>query len=162
LAAECRSGITVRAFEPGPPNARLFRMNQLANSGIGSRIELVEAAVAGRDGEITWFFDEENPGGSGLFADKGIPSQVKIHSFSEVIESITQPILLVKIDIEGSEYDLLQDANEAIWQKIPALSLELHNDPAGKVTRKDFLNKMENFGYRIREESVCSYFLIKK
>lgn len=149
----------LHAYEPGPPNYRMFEMNLLANAHLAGRIHLHKEAVGGRTRETEWFFDESNPGGSSLFATDGVKYRVSIRAFSEVVTALNAPIDLAKIDIEGAEFEVLKDSPPEIWESIRAVSLELHDDPARSVSQDEFLKKMASYGYQIEEEKVCSYFL---
>jgi FkbM family methyltransferase len=162
LAASQSPDLTIHAFEPGPPNFRLFEMNRLANPGVGDRIILHREAVAGEARQTKWFFDEANPGGSSLFATQGTSFDVKISAFADVVAAVTEPIALAKIDIEGAEFEILERTPATVWERIPAISLELHDDPGGKLTQPQFLERMRALGYDVREESVCSYFLTRR
>jgi len=162
LAAAARADATIHAFEPGPPNYRLFEMNMLANVQPARRIQLHREAVGGANATVNWFFDELNPGGSSLYSTAGTPCPVTIRAFSDAVASVGPPIHLVKIDIEGAEYDLVRQTAAAVWEKVAAISLELHDDPAGEMTQDQFLGRMREAGYSIEEESVCSYFLKRR
>jgi len=151
--------VVIHAFEPGPENARLFRINTLLNPQFAGRIQLHEEAVGGIDGEALWHFDADNPGASSLYGQGGKSVKVKLASLASVVARFPQPILLVKIDIEGSEYELLEQAPAALWQKIPAIALEVHDDPRGKSNPDAYLQRMRNLGYRVEQEAVISYFL---
>lgn len=157
LAARMHPQAEVFAFEPGPPNFRLFEMNRLANPDLTERIHLSTEAVAGTARSVEWFFDEQNPGGSGLFATAGRKFTVQMRPFAEVIPP--GAVALAKIDIEGAEFELLENTPAEIWARISAVSLELHEDPRGKMSQGEFLERMKSFGFRIEEESVCTFFL---
>ena len=159
LAAAQRPDITVHAFEPGPPNYRLFEMNRLANPQVTDRIHLNREAVGGESATVNWFFDEANPGGSSLYGTSGKPFPVTIRAFSEVMAAMSHPIALAKIDIEGAEFDLLRGTSPAVWQRVAAVALELHDDPSRQMTQAQFLDYFKAQGYSIEDESVCSYFL---
>lgn len=150
---------TVHSFEPGPPNYRLFEMNLLANPALAGRIHLHREAVGGANATVNWFFDEANPGGSSLYGTSGKSFPVTIRAFRDVLADIGRRIDLAKIDIEGAEYDLVRQATAADWEKVSAISLELHHDPAGQMTQEEFLERMKSFGFVIEEENVCTYFL---
>jgi hypothetical protein len=75
-----------------------------------------------------------------------------------VVRAVDQ-ISLVKIDIEGAEYEIVRETRPEIWQKIPAISLELHTDPQHTMTNAQFLDQMKSLGYSVESEKVCSYFL---
>ena len=159
LAAQTHPGASVYSYEPGPPNYRLFEMNCLANPALAGRIQLRKEAVAGRTRTTEWCFDEWNPGASGLFATGGAKFTVQIRSFAEVVQSLPGPVALAKIDIEGAEYELLADTPPEIWQRIQAVSLELHDDADKKISGADFLKRLQSYGFKVEEETVCSLFL---
>jgi len=162
LAAAQSPELQLHAYEPGPPNYRLFEMNRLANPQLSERIILHREAVAGETRETKWFFDEKNPGGSSLFATEGASFDVRITAFADVVASMTDTIALAKIDIEGAEFELIERTPAAVWEKIPAISLELHGDPSSRMTQPQFLERMRGYGYNIHEETVCSYFLTRR
>jgi FkbM family methyltransferase len=159
LAATQRPDVMVHAFEPGPPNYRLFEVNRLVNPQSSERIHLHREAVGGESTTMNWFFDETNPGGSSLYGRSGKSFPVAIRAFSEVVASLGTMVTLVKIDIEGAEFDLLRGAPPSVWENVSAIALELHDDPSGAMTHGEFLECFRALGYAIEEESVCSYFL---
>jgi FkbM family methyltransferase len=160
LAASNHPAAEIYAYEPGPPNSRLFEINRLANAALGERIHLRREAVAGTTRTAEWFFDDLNPGGSGLFAAAGGGKfTVQIRAFAEVMDTLPERVGLVKIDIEGAEFELLAATPPAAWARIDAISLELHDDPGGKMSQPDFLKRMATYGFKIEEETVCSFFL---
>lgn len=158
-AAASHPAAEIYAFEPGPPNSRLFEMNRLANAGLMNRIHLREEAVGGQTRTAEWSFDEMNPGGSSLFGSGGPKFTVQIRAFAEVVASLPGPVALAKIDIEGAEFELLAATPQEVWQRVSAISLELHTDPAGKISQEEFFKRMAGYGYQIEEEKVCSFFL---
>jgi len=162
LTAIQRDDVTVHTFEPGPPNYRLLEMNLLANPRLAERVCLHREAVGGANATVNWFFDEKNPGGSSLYETSGKSFPVTIRAFADVVASIGERIDLAKIDIEGAEFDLIRNTPPSVWEKISAISLELHDDPAGQMTQAQFLDRMKFFGYSIKEESVCTYFLERR
>jgi FkbM family methyltransferase len=160
--ARCAPKAHLFSYEPGPPNHRIFEINCLANPDLGARIELYRKAVGGKAREDNWFFDEANPGGSGLFAQSGKPCRVEIAAFADVVANLPKPIALAKIDVEGAEYEILDETPPEIWKQIQAISLELHDDPRGRLSQNQFLERMRSLGFSIQEESVCSFFLQRK
>jgi FkbM family methyltransferase len=162
LAARSHCEAIIHAYEPGPPNFRLFEINRLLNKTYSDRITLFREAVAGESSQVEWFFDEENPGGSGLYATKGKPETVNVTSFRDAVARVGRPLDLVKIDIEGAEFDLITKTPESVWSSIKAISLELHQDPSGQMSQQSFLTKMHSFGFESSPESVCSWFLQRR
>lgn len=158
-AASAHEGARIYAYEPGPPNYRMFEINCLLNAQFSSRIRLHKEAVAGETRITEWHFDADNPGGSSLFGSHGNTFQVQVRSFAEVVASLPDNVALAKIDIEGAEFELLEKTPPEIWKKISAISLELHEDPQRRINQKQVLNRLSGFGFQIEEETVCSYFL---
>jgi FkbM family methyltransferase len=134
-------------------------MNRLGNAGLSERIHLRKEAVAGVTRLTEWVFDESNPGGSGLFATVGSKFTVQIRAFEDVMNSLSGTVELAKIDIEGAEFELLSATPQETWKRVNAISLELHDDPQGKTTQTEFLKRMREYGFKIEEETVCSFFL---
>jgi FkbM family methyltransferase len=161
LAAMSNSLLTVNVFEPGPQNAQLLEINRLINPNVGERIHLHREAVSGETKSAKWFFDEANPGGSSLFGEGNSGIDVQSRALAEVVAKTSGRIGLVKIDIEGTEYDVLEKTPTKIWQRIPAISLELHGDPNAKISNDQFLNRMKELGYQAQPEQVCSFFLTR-
>ena len=161
LAARTHPEARMFAYEPGPPNYRLFEMNLLANPSLGNRIQLQKEAVGGRTREVEWTFDELNPGRSGLFAQGQSKFSVQIRSLVEVLGRLSGPVSLMKMDIEGGEYEVMAETPPEAWRQVQALSLELHDDLGQKISSKDLLAQWKSYGFKVEEESVISYFLYR-
>ena len=132
-------GAVVVAFEPDPQNIEVLRLAIEANEP--DSWELVPACAATRDGVVRFM--------SGQFAE----SRVTDGSGDGVVEVPAQDVMprmkladLVKIDIEGSEWDILRDARLA--ESAPVLVVEYHewsspgDDPAAAA-----LGLLEAAGY---------------
>jgi FkbM family methyltransferase len=159
LAARSHAQARGFSYEPGPPNFRMFEMNRLANPALMNRIELRREAVGGHTRDTEWTFDEANPGGSGFYATGGSKFAVRVTAFAEVLKSLPGPVALAKIDIEGAEFELLEETPLDVWRNVGAVSLELHDDPAGRFSREQFLERFRSIGFKVEEESVVSLFL---
>lgn len=160
LAAVHHPAAEVHAYEPGPPNYRLFEMNCLANAGLSEHIFLHKEAVGGTSRQAEWSFSSENPGASSLFGAGGTAKYaVQIRAFGELLDSVHAPVALLKIDIEGAEYEILRETPPEAWKRVLAVSLELHDDPERTMSQAEFLKRMNGYGFTVEEESVCSFFL---
>jgi FkbM family methyltransferase len=117
LAAVSHPGAEIHAYEPGPPNLRLFEMNLLANPGFKNRIHLHKKAVGGHQREAEWYFHEANPAGSSLFPGGPAAEKFKVcvDSFADVVASLARPVDLAKIDIEGAEFEVLAETPAQTW-----------------------------------------------
>lgn len=134
----CQSvvGVKVKAFEPDPQNALIARRT-LAGLIDAGRVELVEAAVGTFEGRISFVT------GMGMISRRAAPGDDRAALVWQVdlLEEL-QGVGLLKLDIEGAEWDILRDRR---WSKrMPAcLVMEwhaLHEDqrepnPVGEVAR---------------------------
>ncbi len=139
----------IMAFEPNPNTFRLLQKNMEVN-GIRD-VELHDIALSDREGEIS-FFVSSDPGtllGS-TRSDRGgdVELKTKADKLSKYIRN-QQKIDLVKIDVEGSELNIVNELIESsALQKAEQYIIEYHhrinNDPSALA---DFLKKFEMSGY---------------
>jgi FkbM family methyltransferase len=158
MAARLNPEIQVHAYEPGSENADLMQINLLVNSTLKERIHVLRKGVSGLAGKAPWSFDADNPGASGFFHHGSNKAEVEIVSLGQALEETGNRKVFVKMDIEGSEYDVIRDTPKSKWDRVCGLAFELHDDPRNMVTREDFLARIEGLGFRLEEENIISYF----
>jgi FkbM family methyltransferase len=158
MAARLNPKVQVYAYEPGPENIDLMQINLLVNPSLRDRVNLLQKAVSGFGGKALWSFDSDNPGASSLFRDGSRKLEIELVSLGQALEQVGNRKAFVKMDIEGSEYDVLRDTPESVWKRVSGLAFELHDDPKKIVTRDDFLARVEGLGFRVEEEDIISYF----
>jgi FkbM family methyltransferase len=115
---------TILAFEPDPDNAAVHRRTIAANDGLARRWTLSEAAAGARDGLVAF--------AAGLDVDSHVVDEPGSAQGSRSIEVEMRDVLplladadLVKMDIEGGEWDVLLDPRFA--KRPPrAIVLEYH------------------------------------
>lgn len=151
----------VHAYEPGPQNARLLAANIELNPALRDRIQRFEEAASNQTGTAYWHFNEANPGASSMTeSPQDVPVQTR--RFDEILARCESPIALVKIDIEGSEYALLDATTRETWASIPAVMVELHDDPAGHSNPETWLRRMAEFGFTHRRREFTTLLLTRK
>jgi FkbM family methyltransferase len=150
LAARAHPQSTVVAYEPAPPNVRMFEINRLLNPSMTERIRVVPEAVGGTTRKCQFTYDEQQPEASGLEHRRGIPYPVIVRAFGEIVNGLSQPITLAKIDIEGAEFELIEHTAKEVWERVQAISIELHSDDDKK--NGALLDRMKSFAYRIEPE----------
>jgi FkbM family methyltransferase len=114
------------AFEADPSTFSLLSSNV---TGLG--IECSNVAAASENGEIS-FFSSEVSGWSSLFQSRGASTATKVTvpaiKLSEALKD-TAVIDLLKVDVEGAEYDILV-GDKALWnRRINALAVEVDRNP---------------------------------
>ena len=132
----------VVAFEPHPHHAEMARANFALNE-FGSRIDLREAA-AGPEAKKARLSDE---GSSSRIMEKGKAGfEVEVLNFFELFAG--RRIDILKMDIEGSEVELLADQRFALLD-IGVVVLEWHPvDKDGRGGRDWCISRLEACGFR--------------
>jgi FkbM family methyltransferase len=124
----------VVGYEPDPDNATAHE-RAIAANGLGNRWRLVRAAAGAHDGEVRF---AAGHGASSHLADvpgAGAAAETIAVAMQDVLDQMTGADL-VKIDIEGGEWELLRDPRFTATPPV-ALVLEYHpaacrsDDPRG-------------------------------
>lgn len=115
----------IYAFEPHPDNAKLTGANFKRNGLLDYQI--IQKAVAGTDGvasfDISGAFDSFK-----LNADSIDTIEVKTTKLSTFCSSNNIDIIhLLKMDIEGGEYDVIEHDLNFINEKVEVMFIEYHN-----------------------------------
>ena len=128
----------VHAYEPAPSSAALLRRNLEVN-GIGN-VTVFEEAVAGARGEV--FLEQDVPeavmfklahprlGRGGLAATVSGPrgDRVAAVTLADAVKRLPgERCDLLKMDCEGSEYEILLGAEPALLDRIDRISIEYHD-----------------------------------
>jgi FkbM family methyltransferase len=130
---------TIVAFEPNP-HAREILRRHLRFNQLESRVQIVDAAVAAREGESTFFADRTGDGMSRL----GEPNPL-LHDVAELkVRTVTLDSFLTSapdwmvIDTEGFEIAVLRGGRRIV-QACKATVVELHPSawPVAGTTRED-------------------------
>jgi FkbM family methyltransferase len=139
----------IHAFEADPRIARVLEQNVATN---GLRDVIVHsAALTDREGEIAFYV--EPPGGlrSSLRADRGGTERliVRAERLSATLTSLER-VDLVKMDVEGAEWEILADLRESgALTKPRQYIIEYHHQISGGPPRlSEFLFPFEQSGFR--------------
>lgn len=106
----------ILAYEPHPENCFMFRIN-------APFATLVQKAVSGARG-TAHLEDTVNHVGLRLIEKGGI--EVETEKLDDILKDI-QKVDLLKIDIEGSEYETLNNTSSHTFNKIQAIIMEVHD-----------------------------------
>ena len=159
LSAHHNTAAIIYAYEPAPPNYVQLRKNIALNTHLNKRINLNQAAVGAKAGVMRLAYDESKPASANIYQKAKHYFDVNVLPFPAVIRNFNGRKTFLKMDIEGSEYDLLLNTKKRDWLGIDAIALELHEDPLGRISKNDFLGKMANFGFRAKRGPFISYML---
>jgi len=130
----------VVAFEPLPRNIQYLRqhirINHLEN------IEVIEAAVSDHSGEA--HFELGASSAMGHLAEKG-DLEVQMVSLDGMLdEKMISPPDVMKVDVEGAEYEALCGALKTLERHHPIVFLDTHGRKAHHFT----ISLLEDLGYR--------------
>jgi FkbM family methyltransferase len=118
----------VFAFEPLPGNFALLQKNVQLNSL--QNVRVLNQAVFSSTQEITITApdDQPNPGSGSMHNEAGHEYfRVEAISMDAFCEKLALRPDVLKLDVEGSEYDVLIGAKETISKYRPNLLIELHH-----------------------------------
>jgi FkbM family methyltransferase len=126
----------VIVFEPNPTNAMKI-VDNVAINGF-TNVVLRELALGVRRGKTALWYDASDAGrgtlvtagDSGFIGSIGRLSSidVSVEALDDVIAAGEPPPDLVKIDVEGAEYDVLLGAQETLARVSPLLLIEVHGE----------------------------------
>lgn len=157
LAASTSPDITVYAFEPAPDSFALLQKNITANGCIN--IHPYQYAVSGTTCEMELYLDAASLGDSMIQEWVGEDSIVG----TERVECISLDDLFarcglkscdyLKIDCEGSEFDLLFSASGETLNKVRTIAVEYHEHRGRKAS--DLAQLLKTHGFRTLEKRSC-------
>ncbi len=130
-AATRAKGVRVFSFEPSPENFALLSQNIQRNKL--SNVKAFNVAVSGADGKSTLHLTSEAWSNT-LLQDAGTETHsagdvtVETWSLSRVLQAIGSPVNLLKMDIEGMEYQSLLACPAEDLASVERISMEYHHD----------------------------------
>lgn len=138
-----RRGANVLSFEPATDNFQTLEHNIRVN-GYNNKVRCINLGV-GEPGETKLYIHPKNSGAtSSKFVNNGM-----IESDFEMVNFITikdvfknynvEHCDLLKLDCEGSEYEIIRDFDDELAEKVDQISVEMHYK--GSI-RQDLINKL--------------------
>lgn len=113
------------AVEPHPVNYRLLEINKMINNA--ETIETLNAAVVGQADQHSVKLCEGNHSGSSSIMETSPRCyQAPAIKLSDIIENYTSNKILVKMDIEGAEFEVLKSMNREALKHIERIVMEVH------------------------------------
>lgn len=140
----------VYAFEPEKNNFNLLANNIVLNEFVDQAVA-VEKAVCGTAGNRTLNVAGESSGNNSFDMDQPYTGSQKVActTLADIFkENRIDFCHLLKIDCEGSEYEVLLGADSSLFEKIGTIVVEVH--PVTGYSMDDIKGVLTRHGYSIR------------
>jgi FkbM family methyltransferase len=125
--------------EPSTYNFRKLAINFEQNLFSG-RVELHKGLVGKRDGKDFFFESRTHPWSSSIASRKNIKSNKTELHYVDIERSAMQKKSLLKLDVEGAEFEFLQNYDGRL-NFVEALIIEWHHEFGDKQNAVDMLEK---------------------
>lgn len=150
------------AYEPEKNNFELLRTT-IALNGSGGRVFPFKQAVYGHEGKMNLSIAGESSGKNSIELDQhsGKSEEVECTTLSLIFkENSIYFCDLLKIDCEGSEYELLLNTPKDVFKKIGTIILEWHQVVGHSI--EELQSFLENVGFVIEKSKYCGSTLIAR
>jgi FkbM family methyltransferase len=153
-AAQQRPSARIVALEPCATTFSALQA-QIRNNGLDGRVECVQAGLAGASGQRWMNVGSDSPRRKVLAADAAPPAEqavpVQCITLPEALDRFgMQPLDLLKMDIEGSEWEVLFSTPPAILRGIRHIQLEYHQvHKRFGYTPEKLIARLEKGGHRL-------------
>ncbi len=158
LAARTATKGRVYAFEPSNDNFELLKHNIDANHIVN--VTPLNAAMSSETGEKELFLSEVNSGSNSFHVPSSRKAVVPTVSLKDFLEQNSiQRVDFLKMDCEGSEYDILLACPDDVVGRITRISMEWHNLDANRNvhTLKNWLER-KGFTVRLRSDNATMLY----
>jgi len=155
LAMIEKFGVTVHAFDPTPGSIEWVKSQSLPPQFV-----LHEYGVASYDGVATFFPPVDRNHISHTLLDRPATAdrkiEVPVYRLATIMQKLGHSVIdLMKIDIEGAEYDVIEDMlNGAIYPKQFAVEFHHRWENVGTAKTKEAMRRLAKAGYRVFARSA--------
>ena len=91
------------------------------------------------------------------YFDGAIQHEIKRISIEQILNDYNiERVDILKIDIEGAEYELLENLDSTILEKIDQITVEFHDflDPMLKKRTENLVQRIKSFGYSVINNKI--------
>ena len=139
-----RHAARVIAIEPHPLTLHLLKLNLRQNAI--NNVTVMERALWGSPKPVT-LVDGAHSAANSVIAGQSNGEEVKTVTLEEILRG-AGPIDLLKLDVEGAEFGVIESARPATLAKVNAIVGELH--PEGKKERvSEIADKLRSVGFSV-------------
>jgi FkbM family methyltransferase len=139
----------VYAYEASSSNYALLMKNRQLN-GL-ENLHIKNRAISNQHGMMPFYTVAENGGlGSLVQTTNDSREQVQAMPFTDIIsENAIERIDLLKVDVEGAEYDILLNCPEDMLSRVQRVVMEYHEFRGEERSHRDLVKLLEAHGFRV-------------
>lgn len=153
---------TIIGFEPDEQTFKILNRNIIENSL--THIDIHNIALMAEEGPVTFYTDTDTPGSLSMSTRKDRMAKNGYNVMADVLSRyINREVDLLKLDIEGVEFEVLREVNNAgKLCMIKQMIIEYHHHiSSGEDNLSGFLTLLESNGFGYQIEGKLSRPLIK-
>jgi FkbM family methyltransferase len=148
LAATFANKVIV--FEPDKENFKYLDLNIKLNKT--TNVIPVHKAVFASEGKKTFTISKVTGARHTLyqsdFSGDGEKTQVDCTTLNSIFKDyLLERVNLLKLDCEGSEYDIIYNSDKSLFAKIDAIAMEIHEIDSIPYKKDDLVKFIEKLGY---------------
>lgn len=156
----------IYAFEPMPAVRETFEKHISLNSKliISNNITLLPDAISNKEGKVEFSNDTRHSEGNTYIKESHVFSAaenkitVKCHSIDGLIAQGYEKPDIIKIDVEGAEYDVLLGAKNTLQQFQPNILLATHDCHLPGV-REKCVSFLKELGYELQHTGMYHVYI---
>jgi FkbM family methyltransferase len=125
--AQAAPGATVHAFEASPSTAAFLQRNVVAN-GFADRVQVHATALSDHVGTLRFASSTLGSGLNGVTSPEAASNAADVPcvTFAAAIALAGGRVEVVKMDVEGSEYDIVLGSTAQDWATVERIAIEFH------------------------------------
>lgn len=148
----------VVAVEPVATTFNTLTAN-LSRAGINHVVTPKKAVVLDEEGKTVKISVHEKSGHNSIYKDSGHSEEVSSVTLSNLLDMVEGDEVFVKMDCEGSEYDILMNADPDDMKRVARLAIEIHGDLHPQYKGAEFIHStLKSFGmHLVDRKQVCAW-----
>ncbi|MCA0381377.1 MAG: FkbM family methyltransferase [Bacteroidetes bacterium] len=151
---------TIIAFEPLAGNIAILQKNLLPPQSSLKQVSVVDKVVTGKQvPSVTFYFNKDKSESDSAsviagFYDNHDGIEIPAISLTEIIDNCATQIGLLKMDCEGSEYDILYNSPARIFSRVDTMIIETHDIDDDRNNLQGVCDFIESIGFSYTTEHV--------
>lgn len=143
--------VQILALEPEPKNLEALRFHLNSNQVAG--VVVLAAALASKTGKRYMEVTEDSHNHKLIPLDKPRNEKcisVETVTLSDLMKTLKiEQVSVLKMDIEGGEYEVFESLADSVWEKIHAIIIEYHTIPGKKIS--DLETTLREHGFSVQK-----------